>query len=268
MSHSPVSGIIRKACYSEEDSVSTSPAPLSWISHSPLLVLSQLRPQRPPRAPSPMALPGEAHPPPAWSFPLTSPAGSPGAPLSRAGLSALSWEASDGVRCKNQQVPVGTPMPHSSQLLPPDLFTLGGPRPHCVSWFSSHPSAADRGVTTLLYACCTEGVLVCCSHSQEHRVLVGRLLQGYGAHLGRCPTGAQHPGTVHWGWLPEHPQCTCWSESDPEPLRAGPELTNSCSWTGPGILGFTTQPPSPKSSRLPLHPGTRALSPRTTLPSS
>ena len=61
LSHSPVSGIIRKACHSEEDSVSCHQG-LFPGSHSPPLVLSQLRTERPPWAPSPMALPGRSLP--------------------------------------------------------------------------------------------------------------------------------------------------------------------------------------------------------------
>ena len=107
LSHSPVSGIIRKACHSEEESVSCHQG-LFPGSHSPPLVLSQLRTERPPWAPSPMALPGRSLPT-AWSFPLTSPAGLPEAPPDRDRLSALSWGGLHGVRCKNQQVPVGPP---------------------------------------------------------------------------------------------------------------------------------------------------------------
>ena len=107
LSHSPVSGIIRKACHSEEDSVSCHQG-LFPGSHSPPLVLSQLRTERPLWAPSPMALPGRSLPT-AWSFPLTSPAGLPEAPPDRDRLSALSWGGLHGVRCKNQQVPVGPP---------------------------------------------------------------------------------------------------------------------------------------------------------------
>ena len=146
-----------------------------------------------------MALPGRSLPT-AWSFPLTSPAGSPGAPPDQGRLSALSWGGLHGVRCKNQQVPVGPPTRStaaSACLLTSSLWMGPGwaQGPHCVSWFSSHPSAAHGGVARLLCACCTERVLI---HTPlpEHRVLVGRLLQGYGAHLGRCPTGlsSQEPG--------------------------------------------------------------------------
>ena len=67
--------------------------------------------------------------------------------------------------------------------------------------------------------------------SQEHRVLVGRLLQGHGAHLGRYPQGLAPRNRVqspHFRAPPAH----LLVRSDPEPLRAGPEPTNSCSWTG------------------------------------
>ena len=131
-----------------------------------------------------------------------SPAGSPGAPPDGGRLSALSWGGLRGVRCKKQQVPVPAPPPpplHSSQHLPPDLLTLGGPRvgsgaPLCVlvlipvlpmgESLSYSVPAAQRGSSFT-------------HSSQEHRVLVGRLLQGYGVHLGRYPTGlsSQEPGT-------------------------------------------------------------------------
>ena len=151
----------------------------------------------------------------------------------------------------------GPPMLHSSQLLPPDLFTLGGPRPHCVSWFSSHPSAAHGGVTTLLCACCTESVLV-------HTPLPGA--QGSGGQAppriwgssGQVPHRAQHPGIVYRGLAAKHPQCTCWSSLTLSPLRAGPELTNSCSWTGQGSWASlrSLPPPSlPETATAPRHSG-------------
>ena len=82
--------------------------------------------------------------------------------------------------------------------------------------------------------------------SQEHRVLVGRLLQGYGAHLGRYPAGlsTQEPCTEPSLQSTPSPPV---GRSDPEPLRAGPKLT-----IAPGQVsdpGLHMQPPSTKSSR-------------------
>ena len=67
--------------------------------------------------------------------------------------------------------------------------------------------------------------------SQKHRVLLGRLLQGYGAHLGRYPQGSAPRNRVQ-GPHCRAPPVHLLVRSDSEPLRAGPELTNSCSWTG------------------------------------
>ena len=82
--------------------------------------------------------------------------------------------------------------------------------------------------------------------SQEHRVLVGRFLQGYAAHLGRYPAGlnTQEPCTeLSLQSTPSLP--VGWSDS--EPLRAGPEPT-----IAPGQVsdpGLHMQPPSTKFSR-------------------
>ena len=101
-----------------------------------LLVHSQLRPERPPQAPSSMALPGRLLP--SGLVLLTSPAGPSGAPTARGRLFALSWGGLHG--CQVQE-PTGTcgasHTQHSGQRLPPDLFTLDGPRvgsgaPLCV----------------------------------------------------------------------------------------------------------------------------------------
>lgn len=57
-----------------------------------------------------------------------------------------------------------------------------------MSLFSSNSSTAHVGVTKLLCDDCTERILV---HSPlpGYMVLMGRCLQGYGAHLGRYPAG-------------------------------------------------------------------------------
>ena len=102
-----------------------------------------------------------AHSPLAWPFPLTAPAGSPGAPTAQGRLSAVLGRP-HGVRCKKQQVPVGAPTQHSGQHPPPTVLTLDGPRRvqgPTVCWFSS-PGAACGRVAKLLCACCTEGALI------------------------------------------------------------------------------------------------------------
>ena len=139
LSHSPVSGIIQKACHSEVDSVSRHQGCFPGLHAPPARpLLAQTR--KIPSGPEPHGSAWGAHFPLAWSFPHMSPAGSPGAPPDGGRLSALSWGGLRGVRCKKQQVPVPAhPLPplHSSQRLPPDLLTLGGPRvgsgaPLCV----------------------------------------------------------------------------------------------------------------------------------------
>ena len=199
LSHSPVSGVIQKACYSEEDSVSRHQHRFPG-SHSPLLVLSQLRPQKPPRAPSPMALPGRSLP---SGLVLLShipcrvarSSHCPGQAVCSV-LGRPPWcqmkETTD--TCAPQPPPRSTVA--SSCLLTSSLWMGPGwaQGPHCVSWFSSHPSAAHGGVARLLCACCTERVLV-------HTPLPGA--QGSGGQApprvwgspGQVPRRAQQPGT-------------------------------------------------------------------------
>ena len=173
---------------------------------SPLFTTARplLRPKETPWGPKPH---GSAwaltplRPGPSLSHPLQ---GRQELPLSRAGCLLCPGEASVVSGARTNRYLWGPPMLHSSQLLPPDLFTLGGPRPHCVSWFSSHPSAAHGGVTTLLCACCTESVLV-------HTPLPGA--QGSGGQAppriwgssGQVPHRAQHPGIVYRGLAAKHP---------------------------------------------------------------
>ena len=167
-----------------------------------LLVHSQLRPERPPQAPSSMALPGRLLP--SGLVLLTSPAGPPGAPTARGRLFALSWGGLHG--CQVQE-PTGTcgasHTQHSGQHPPTALFTLDGPRvrsrthtPLCVLVLNLIPVLPTGKLLSYSVPAAQRG----CSFthpSQEHRVLVGRLLQGYGAHLGRYPTrlSSQEPGT-------------------------------------------------------------------------
>ena len=203
LSHSPVSGpSVRLVTLKQTQSHVTRAAFLDHTHH--LLIHSQLRPERPPRAPRPMALPRALNP--LWPGPsLTCPLqGHQELPLTAAGCLLCPGEASVVSGARTNRYLWGPPMLHSSQLLPPDLFTLGGPRPHCVSWFSSHPSAAHGGVTTLLCACCTESVLV-------HTPLPGA--QGSGGQAppriwgssGQVPHRAQHPGIVYRGLAAKHP---------------------------------------------------------------
>ena len=91
-----------------------------------LLVHSQLRPERPPWAPSPMALPGALSP--------LQPGSSLSCPLQGhqelplPGQAVCPGEASVVSGARNNRHPWGLPTQYSGQLLPPDLFTLDGPR--------------------------------------------------------------------------------------------------------------------------------------------
>ena len=194
LSHSPVSGVIQKACYSEEDSVSRHQCRFPG-SHSPLLVLSQLRPQKPPRAPSPMALPGRSLP--------------SGLVL----LSHIPCRVARSSHCPGQAVCSVLGRPPWCQVQEP-TGTWGAP-PCCTAassclltsslWVGPGPTVCPG---SHLIPVLPMGELLGYSvpaaqrgssfthPSQEHRVLVGRLLQGYGAHLGRCPAGlsSQEPG--------------------------------------------------------------------------
>ena len=57
-----------------------------------------------------------------------------------------------------------------------------------MSVFSSNPRTAYMRVAKLLCDDCTERILVHYT-SQEHRILMGRHLPGYGVHQGSYPTG-------------------------------------------------------------------------------
>ena len=126
---------------------SKSPVTLKWIqSHITrvafldhtyhLLVHSQLRPERPPQAPSSMALPGRLLP--SGLVLLTSPEGPPGAPTARGRLFALSWGGLHGCQVQEPRGTCGAShTQHSGQHPPTALFTLDGPRvgsraPLCV----------------------------------------------------------------------------------------------------------------------------------------
>ena len=114
-----------------------------------------------------------------------------------------------------------------------------------MSWFSSYPSAAHGGVTKLLCACYTEGAR---SHDPPKSTgfwWVGSS-KGMGLTWGRYPAGlsTQEPCTEPSLQSTPSPPV---GQSDPEPLRAGPELT-----IAPGQVsdpGLHMQPPSTKSSR-------------------
>ena len=166
-----------------------------------------------------------AHSPPAWPFPLTAlPAGSPGAPTTWGRLSALSWGGLHGVRWG---------LHHTAQQPPPppDLLTLHGPRvgsgPHCVPGSHLIPALP---VGELLCACCTGG-----THSHAPPRSTGFWWAGSSKGMGLTWAGtcrAHHPGNSTGCPHCKAPPVHLLVRSDPEPLRAGPELTNSCSWTG------------------------------------
>ena len=125
---------------------------------------------------------------------------------------------------------------HSGQHPPTDCFTLDGPRvgsgaPLRVLILISSQRCL-QGSQSLSYSVLASQTG--CSFIrpfQEHGVLVGRLLTGYGAHLSKYPQGSGPRNRA------QSPLCRARPahllvRPDPEPLRAGPELTNSCSWTG------------------------------------
>ena len=138
LSHSPVSGpSVRLVTLKQTQSHVTRAAFLDHTHH--LLIHSQLRPERPPRAPRPMALPRALNP--LWPGPsLTCPLqGHQELPLTAAGCLLCPGEASVvSDERNNRYLCPPTPAPqHSGQLLPPDLLTLDGPRvgsgtPLCV----------------------------------------------------------------------------------------------------------------------------------------
>ena len=116
--------------------------------------------------------------------------------------------------------------------------------PHCMSWFSSYPSAAHGGVSKLLCACRREGA---CSHDPPRSTGFWWAGSSKGTGLTRAGTRrAQHQELCTEPSLQSAPSPPVgWS--DPEPLRAGPELT-----IAPGQVsdpGLHMQPPSTKSSR-------------------
>ena len=188
------------------------------LAHSPSDHKSPLRPHAP-------WLCLGAHPALGWPFPLRAPTGSAGAPTAQGRLSAVL----------GRPHAVRWGLPHSTaastRLPPPPLWMgPGGFRaPLCAG---SHllPALPVGESPSYSVPAAQRGRLF--THpSLEHRVLLGRLLQGYGAHLGRYPQGSAPRNRVqgpHCRALPVH----LLVRSDSEPLRAGPELTNSCSWTG------------------------------------
>lgn len=117
LSH-PVSGLIGKACPSETDSVSRQQGCFPG-SHSPPARPLPLRPQRPPRAPRPLALPGPSLPS-GLALPFHSPCR----------VSGSSHHPGQAVCCPGEApcCQVGPPTQHSGQHPPPALFPLHGPR--------------------------------------------------------------------------------------------------------------------------------------------
>ena len=233
VSHS-VSGIIQKACQSEAGSV---------LCHQGCFLGPQTPPAHPlpaqtRKAPSGPELRGSAGAPtPLMPGPsLTSPSGSPGAPTTQGKLSAVLGRP---LWCQVEETrgTCGTShTQHSGQHPPTDCVTLDGPRVGSgaslrvlVLISSQHCLHRSQSLSYSVLA-----AQIGCSFirpSQEHRVLVGRLLPGYGAHLSRYPQGSgprNHAQSPLCRALPAY----LLVRPDPEPLRAGPELTNSCSWTG------------------------------------
>ena len=139
------------------------------------------------KAPSGPEFHGSAWAPtPLWPGPSHAPAGPPGAPTARGRLFALSWGGLHG--CQVQE-PTGTcgasHTQHSGQHPPTALFTLDGPRvrsrthtPLCVLVLNLIPVLPTGKLLSYSVPAAQRG----CSFthpSQEHRVLVGRLLQNW-----------------------------------------------------------------------------------------
>ena len=120
----------------------------------------------------------------AWFFLLTSLAGPPGAPTAWGRLFALSWGGLHG--CQVQK-PTGTcgasHTQHRGQHPPTALFTLDGPRvgsraPLCVLVLNLIPVLSAGKLLSYSVPAAQRGCLF--THpSQEHRVLVDRLLQNW-----------------------------------------------------------------------------------------
>ena len=160
-----------------------------------LLIHSQLRPERPPRVPSPVALPG--HPLPSClvllsrtPFRVTRSSHHPGQAVCCV-LGRPLWCQEEETRgtCGASHTQ------HSGQHPPTDCFTLDGPRVgsgaplHVLVLISSQRCL--HGSQSLSYSVLAAQIGCSFIHpSQEHGVLVGRLLPGYGAHLSRYLQGS------------------------------------------------------------------------------
>ena len=157
---------------------------------------------RPPRAPRPLALPGQS---PRSGLAVPSQGPCRASRSSHRPGQAVCWPG-EAPWC---QVPVGPPTRHSGQHPPPPLLTLDGPRRvqgPTVCWFSSPPGAACGRVAKLLCACCTEGTLV-------HTALPGA--QG---SAGQAPPWVRgSPGQVPAGLSTQEPSTGPSLQSTPSP---------------------------------------------------
>ena len=147
--HSRVSGLIRKACHCEADSVSH---------HQRCFPSSHSPPARPLPAQTRRAPLGPGFRGSAWVLTPFWPGSSFSCPLQvhqelplpGAGCLLCPGEVSMVVRCKSQQVPVGPPthsIVASTRLLPSSLWMGPGwvQGPHCVSWYSISSQCCPRG---------------------------------------------------------------------------------------------------------------------------
>ena len=175
------------------------------------------------------------HSPLAWPFPLSPPLqGHQELPPPGAGCLPCPGEASVVSGLRNNRFLWG--LPHTAQWPHPplDLLTLHGPRvgsgPHCVP--GAHLILALLA-GELLCACCTGGGGGAHSHAPPRST--GFWWAGSSKGMGLTWAGtcrAHHPGNSTGCPHCKAPPVHLLVRSDPEPLRAGPELTNSCSWTG------------------------------------
>ena len=197
-----------------------------------LLVHSQLRTERSSWALSPQSLPGALSPL-VWPFPIMSPAGSPGAPTPLGRLSAVSWGGLCGVRWKEQEV--------SMRLLTP----AQQPAPTYWPLHSGWAQVEFRGPqhVLVLIPVLPTGESLSYSVQGAQGMLIHTLLPGPQGSRGQAPPRTWGlPGQVPpQGSAPRNhaqsPHCRApaaylLDRSDPEPLRAGPEATNSSFWTG------------------------------------
>ena len=168
------------------------------------------------------------------ALPITSPAGSPGAPTTPGQavccvLGRPLWCQVRGTRGTHEAAHTSTAA--STHLLTSSLWMGPGGVQGTLACPCSHPSAAHGGVAKLLCARCTEGMLI-------HTLLPG----ARGSHGQTPPRKWGLPGQVPpQGSAPRNhaqsPHCRVspaylLDGSDLEPLRAGPEVTNSSFWTG------------------------------------